>query len=222
MNAAVRDAVLDALGRAGAADGVRVSIRDGIVVLDGAAATPAQAFAAPAAACRTPGVAAVVDRIGLEETGTPADLLVARAALTVLADLPTPLPVPLGLSVREGVVTLHGQVPDARARLVVEQELLQHPDVGDVRNFLHAAEPGGEPAERLRGLLQREGAAIEALTIEVDDDAVKLGGRAEGWFDRDVAERLAWTLPGVRSVANFISLPADAVVPSAAKDDDLA
>lgn len=44
-------------------------------------------------------------------------------------------------------------------------------------------------------------------------DAKALSGKAAGWFGRDAAERLAWTLPGVRSVNSRIMLPPDAVQP---------
>lgn len=123
---------------------------------------------------------------------------------------------PVKAVVVEGVVTLTGEVKDDARRVLIEQELLRLPEVLDVHNHLHVPTPSGDVQTQLLALLEREGVPTSGMKLEEHGGAVVLSGRASSWFDRDAAERLAWTLPGVRSVENRISLPPDAVQP----DDD--
>lgn len=120
---------------------------------------------------------------------------------------------PIRATVAEGVVTLTGAVQNDMRRVLIEQELLQLPEVLDVHNHLHVATPAGDLRTQLLALLEREQVAIAGVEIEVRDGAVALSGQAASWFDRDAVERLAWTLPGVRSVENRVTLPEGAVQP---------
>lgn len=120
----------------------------------------------------------------------------------------------ISASFQEGVVTLTGEAADEAGRRAIEQGLLQLPEVVDVHNFLRVPAPAaGELPERLAGLLEQQGVGIEDLAVEATEGDVILRGRAAGWFDRDAAERLAWSLPGVRAVSNQIELPPGAAVP---------
>lgn len=120
---------------------------------------------------------------------------------------------PVAAAVADGVVTLTGAVQDDERRVLIEQELLRLPEVLDVHNHLEVATPAGDLRTKFRALLEREEVPTTGITIEAEDGAVVLSGRAAGWFDRDAAQRLAWTLPGVRSVENRITLPPEAVEP---------
>lgn len=120
---------------------------------------------------------------------------------------------PVAARVAEGVVILSGVVRDDMRRIVIEQELLRHPEVLDVRNHLHVAEPLGDIRTRLLVLLEREDVPTDGVKITERDGAVTLSGTAATWFDRDAAERLAWTVEGVRAVHNRIQLPPDAAQP---------
>lgn len=116
-------------------------------------------------------------------------------------------------TVVEGVVTLTGAVQSDMRRVLIEQELLRLPEVLDVHNHLHVTAPSGDLRTQLLALLEREHITTAGLQIEGQDGAVILSGQAASWFDRDAVERLAWTLPGVRSVANRVALPPGAVEP---------
>lgn len=113
----------------------------------------------------------------------------------------------------DGVVTLTGEVPNEARRRMIEQRLLQLEAVNDVRNLLRVTPPPGDMRAQLVGLLASEGVQLPALEVQVRDGALSLYGRAAAWFDRDAAERLAWTLPGVREVENHIDLAEGAVTP---------
>ena len=87
----------------------------------------------------------------------------------------------------------------------------------EVRNELALPPPPGDVPEQLRALLAAEGVTAARITIAAENGAVVLGGDADGWFDRDAAERLAWTLPGVRKVVNDIRIPPEAPNPESAE-----
>lgn len=127
---------------------------------------------------------------------------------------------PVCATVHEGVVTLTGAVQDHVRRVMIEQELLQLPEVLDVHNHLRVAAPAHDARAQLLALVEREGATAAGVEIEVGGGSVALSGQAASWFDRDAIERLAWTLPGVQSVENRVTLPPGAVDP-AGEDGDL-
>ncbi len=121
------------------------------------------------------------------------------------------------VTAKDGVVILAGRVRDSATRRVLAQEILRLPQVSEVRNELEIPPPAGDLAEQLRTLLKAEGVAADDFTILAEGGAVTLAGEAGGWFDRDAAERLAWTLPGVRKVVNEIRIPPDAANPETAE-----
>jgi osmotically-inducible protein OsmY len=120
---------------------------------------------------------------------------------------------PVTATVKDGVVTLTGAVRHDMRRILIEQVLLAIPEVSDVHNQLRVLESAGDLRTRLRSLLDSEDVKADAIEVVVHGGDVTLSGMAPSWFDRDSAERLAWTVPGVRSVLNRIGLPPDAVVP---------
>lgn len=119
----------------------------------------------------------------------------------------------IDVAMQDGVATLTGEAPDEAARRRIEQGLLQLEAVRDVRNHLRLPPPPGDPRAQLIALLERENVRLPHLEVQVRGGELALYGRAEAWFDRDAAERLAWTLPGVTAVANGIVLPQGAVTP---------
>lgn len=126
---------------------------------------------------------------------------------------------PIAASVTNGVVTLTGEAADEAQRRLIEQELLRLPEVSDVHNHLNVAPPPGDTRAQMLALLDREGVRASGLGIAAEAGVVTLSGQVEGWFDRDAAERLAWTLPGVRAVVNQVTLPVGAVEPEGQGDD---
>lgn len=117
----------------------------------------------------------------------------------------------------DGVVTLAGQVAEDHLRRVLVQEILRLPQVLEVRDELKPPALEGDLPSQLRQLMSSQGVAVVGLTIELTEGGLRLGGQAQGWFDRDAADRLAWSLPGVREVINEISIPPDAPDPELAE-----
>lgn len=74
---------------------------------------------------------------------------------------------PVCATVHEGVVTLTGAVQDHVRRVMIEQELLQLPEVLDVHNHLRVAAPAHDARAQLLALVEREGATAAGVEIEV-------------------------------------------------------
>lgn len=117
------------------------------------------------------------------------------------------------VSLNNGVATLTGQVPNEARRRLIEQGLLQLPEIDDVRNFVRVTPPLGDIQAQLESLIEREGVVIHGLHVTAAANEITLSGRADGWFDRDAAERLAWSLSQVKTVVNRIVLKEGAVTP---------
>lgn len=116
-----------------------------------------------------------------------------------------------------GGVTLTGVVADSRLKQLIAQEILRLPEVMDVRNELEIPPPAGDLREQLLRLLGDEGVRISEMKISAENGVIALSGEAEGWFDRDAAERLAWQLPAVCKVVNNIGIPPGAADPQIAE-----
>lgn len=75
---------------------------------------------------------------------------------------------------------------------------------------------------QLLALLAREGACATGIDVRAVGGVMTLSGKAESWFDRDTAERLAWALPGVHAVVNRLTLPEGAVDPAGEDEESAA
>lgn len=119
----------------------------------------------------------------------------------------------ISAQVVDGVVTLRGTAPSEMRRVLIEQELLRLSEVLDVHNYLQLPVPAGDIRDKLLARLEQTDVVTTGVRIEEANGTVVLSGETASWFDRDAVERLAWTLPGVHSVENRITLPPDAVEP---------
>jgi osmotically-inducible protein OsmY len=61
--------------------------------------------------------------------------------------------------------------------------------------------------QKILAALERN-ADIEAnaIRIAVEGDKVRLDGKVKAWYERNLVERAAWSVPGVRSVEDHLTL----------------
>jgi len=64
-----------------------------------------------------------------------------------------------------------------------------------------------EVKEKLEKALARS-AEVEAsrIMVQTDGGKVTLTGKVRAWYERDIAERAAWSAPGVTEVQNRIAI----------------
>ncbi len=206
-DAALRALVLEELAFDPAVDPARIAVtaHDGVVTLSGQVPTLPQKVAAKEAAARVKGVRAVVQElVVLIPQDAASDEELAGRVVKVLAWSSALPREGIVAEVDRGVVTLTGEVEWDYQRRIAEQEVRRLMGVLDVRNDLTLAFRHG-PADlkgRIEEALARNALDAGGVRVAADGADVVLTGSARSWFDADLAERLAWSVPGVRSVDN--------------------
>ncbi|MGK5674924.1 BON domain-containing protein [Micromonospora sp. URMC 106] len=184
---------------------IGVSVADGVVTLTGWVDGSARKWAAQRCAQRVRGVRAVADDIEVRLPGeagrTDAEIAIAASrALEWDSFVPAER---LDVTVANGWVMLRGEVEFGWQRRTAERELRRLRDVRGVTNLVEVRPTARPDAERTRRDLQRallRGIGTERVTVEMDGDTVILGGVVRSWWERDEAERVAWSAEGVRAV----------------------
>ena len=154
---------------------------------------------------------AIVDDIRVELPGRceTTDETAARRAYDRLA---SNLTVPLDrihIAVEDGVVTLRGDVDWQFQREAAVADLRHLDCVRDIRNEIQLRPPveASAIAERIRGALGRLGlSSASAIEVEATGSDVRLSGFVPSWHERDVAENVAWSVPGVSRVDNRLTV----------------
>ncbi|SCL41314.1 Osmotically-inducible protein OsmY, contains BON domain [Micromonospora pallida] len=191
--------------------GIGVTVDDGVVTLTGQVGSYAERWAAERSAQRVRGVRAVADDLEVRLTAD-AERTDAEIALAVVRALEWDSYVPadqLDVTVANGWVMLRGQVEFGYQSRTAERELRRLRGVRGITNLIRVrptgAPTGQELRQRIRRTLRRR-TGTEGVTVEVAGDAVLLVGMVPTVADRDEAERIAWSTPGVREARNEVTV----------------
>lgn len=190
---------------------IAVKVNGGVVTLTGYARTYFEKYRAEAVAKQVAGVTAVANDLAVRAPlgGMPTDPQIARDAV---AQLRTELPLiweqikPL---VHEGHVALEGTVEWHYERERAESAVRRVAGVVSVRNSIRL-EPRVFPTEIKQKIEDafRRNAIIDArqVTVEAHGGEVTLRGEVRSWAERDQAQQVAWSAPGVTSVKDEITI----------------
>jgi osmotically-inducible protein OsmY len=191
------------------ADDIAVSVKNGVVTLAGFTKSYTDKWEAEAAAKRVAGVLAVANDI---EVRLPAidqrpDPDIARDAVTALkAQLPISYD-RIKVLVKDGWITLEGAVEWQYQKSTAEYAVRKLKGVKGVTNVI-TVEPKVEPSELKRKIQEafKRNAEVDAnrITVEVKGSEVVLKGSVRSWIEREEAERVAWSAPGVTMVDDRI------------------
>jgi Predicted periplasmic or secreted lipoprotein len=192
---------------------IGASVRDGIVTLTGWVDNYAKKWAAERAAHRVRGVRAVANDIEVR-LPTSAERTDADVATAATRALEWDAFVPIGnldVTVSNGWVVLRGEVEWEYQRRAAERSVRRMSGVRGVTNGI-TVRPRQRPSAD--GLKQRIESALirsvetdaERITIGVHGDRVVLDGTVRSWLEREEAERVAWSAPGVTTVDNHIKV----------------
>jgi osmotically-inducible protein OsmY len=192
---------------------IGVSVADGIVTLTGWVDSYAKKWAAEEGAHRVRSVVAVANdiEVRLPSSAERGDPDIATAAVRALEwDAFVPIQ-EIDVTVSRGWVTLAGQVEWDFQRRAAERAVRRLAGVRGVSNLI-TVRPRQEPsAAELRGrieeaLIRTARTDAERITVDIDGGKVVLEGTVHSWPEREAAERLAWSAPGVTAVENRVSV----------------
>jgi osmotically-inducible protein OsmY len=190
---------------------IGVAANRGVVTLTGFVTSYAEKAAAERAARRVKGVKAIAEEIEVRlpsDTKRADDEIAARAVdilkwqVGLLADR-------LTVKVEKGIVTLTGDVEWQFQKMDAEHVVHKLSGVIGVVNQIRvaAAVNAFDIKEKIQKALQRS-AEVEASRINVHTEGgrVILSGRVRAWYERDMAERAAWSAPGVTEVQDQLTI----------------
>ena len=191
------------------ADDIAVSVKNGVVTLAGFTPSYTDRLEAEAAAKRVAGVHAVANDI---EVRLPAidqrpDPDIARDAVAALkAELPISHD-RIKVIVKDGWVTLEGAVEWQYQKNTAGSAVRKVKGVKGVTNVV-TVKPKVEPADLKRKIMDafKRNAEVDAnrITVEANGSEVILKGTVRSWIEREEAERVAWSAPGVTKVEDRI------------------
>jgi osmotically-inducible protein OsmY len=191
------------------ASDIAVSVKDGIVTLAGFTKSYTDRLEAEIAAKRVTGVRAVANDI---EVRLPAidqrpDPDIARDAVAALkAELPISYD-RIKVVLKDGWVTLEGGVEWQYQKTTAENAVRRVKGVKGVTNVI-TVKPKVQSTELQRKILDafRRNAEVDAnrITVEANGSEVVLKGTVRSWIEREEAERVAWSAPGVTRVEDRI------------------
>jgi osmotically-inducible protein OsmY len=190
---------------------IGVAAREGVVTLSGHVPSYWEKRSAEAAASRVKGVKAVVEEIKVQLHGDnlSTDEKIAERALQNLASDGSVPKDQIKLKVEKGWVTLKGEVDWNYQKSAAEYDVHRQIGVVGITNEIKIKPhvQAYEVREKIEKALQRIAPFDAAdISIKMDGGKVTLGGNVRNWYERDLVENAAWSVPGVTQVHDQIVL----------------
>ena len=189
---------------------IGVQVEDGIVTLTGIVDNLAKKWSAEQAAFRIEGVRAVANDLVVHTKAMHSDTDIAKAAADALEANTIVPPDSIDITVKNGKITLTGEVSWDYQRKAAAQSVRYLPSVRDVINQVQVKQPMVSAFDVKLGI---ERALVRAAELEADqihvfteDGRVRLTGTVRTWTERQAAAAAAWRSRGVTSVTNEIEI----------------
>ena len=188
---------------------IGVSVKDGIVTLTGWVDSYLKKWTAEDVAHRVNGVKAVANDLELKLATERTDADIAAAAIHAIewdAFVPSDK---VQVTVSKGWITLRGEVEWQYQKEDAERVVRRLAGVKGVTNLITVKPRTTAPdlKRKIEDALVRN-AEIDAdrITVEVQGSKAILKGIVKSWAEKEEAERVAWSAPGILSVDNRITI----------------
>lgn len=192
------------------AEHIGVSVKNGVVQLDGHVNGYAEKWGAERATMRVAKVKAVASEIKVElhASGTRTDADIAHAALNLL-EWNFMVPNTVKVQVTNGWLTLKGVVGGQYQKEEAGRAVRSLTGVITILNEISVTP--NVSAVGVKSKIEdafKRSAEIDAghIKVEATDGTVTLSGNVRSWVEREEAERVAWAAPGVTNVKDLITL----------------
>ncbi|MCA6100706.1 BON domain-containing protein [Bradyrhizobium australafricanum] len=191
------------------AEDIAISVKDGVVTLAGFTRSYSDRLEAERAAKRVAGVHAVANdiEVRLPSIDQRPDPDIARDAIDSLkAQLPLSHE-NIKVVVKDGWLTLEGAVEWQYQKTTAENAVRKVKGVKGVTNVI-SLKPKVEPTDIQRRIQEafKRNAEVDAnrIAVETHGSEVILKGTVRSWIEREEAERVAWSAPGITRVEDRI------------------
>jgi osmotically-inducible protein OsmY len=191
------------------AEDVAVTVKDGVVTLAGFTHSYADRLEAEMAAKRVAGVRAVANdiEVRLPSIDQRPDPDIARDAVVAMkAELPISHE-RIKIIVKDGWVTLEGTAEWQYQKTAAENVVRKIKGTKGVTNVI-TVKPKLEPTQVKQKIMEafKRNAEVDAnrITVVANGGEVVLKGTVRSWIEREEAERVAWSAPGVTMVDDRI------------------
>ena len=193
------------------ADDIGVAVENGVVTLTGHVRSYAAKLAVERAVQRVKGVHGIAEEIEIRypaDKRTADDQIAERALSSIKWNAQVPRDAVL-VKVEKGWVTLSGTVDWQFQRIAAESAVRRLSGVAGISNMITIkpqVRPTDVKSKILDALKRNAQLEADAIRVSVDNDTVTLEGNVKAWYERGIAERAAWSAPGVSKVEDRISV----------------
>jgi len=189
---------------------IGVSVKSGVVELDGHVGSYFEKWAAERAALRVSSVKAIASEIKVElpSSATRTDEDIARVAKNHLA-WDYSVPDTVKVKVTDGFVTLEGTAEWQYQREEAERVVRPLMGVKGVFNAIDVTPRASaiDVKVKIEDALKRSAETdAKHIKVETTNGKVTLRGTVSSWAEREAAEHAAWAAPGVTRVEDLITV----------------
>jgi osmotically-inducible protein OsmY len=190
---------------------IGVAVENGVVTLTGHVRSYAAKLAVERAVQRVKGVHGIAEEIEIRypaDKRTADDQIAERALSSIKWNAQVPGDAVL-VKVEKGWVTLSGTVDWQFQRIAAESAVRRLSGVAGISNMITIkpqVRPTDVKSKILDALKRNAQLEADAIRVSVDNDTVTLEGNVKAWYERGIAERAAWSAPGVSKVEDRISV----------------
>jgi osmotically-inducible protein OsmY len=190
---------------------IGVSVKEGVVTLNGTVDTFAKKMAAERATKKVYGVKAVAEDIQVGESPIfkRTDAEIAEAILNALKWHSAVREDKIKIKVEKGVVTLEGEVEWEYQRSAVKKAIENLIGIRMIYNFIDVKPivSASDLKSKIKAALQRS-ASLEAakISVEVTGSIAVIRGNVHSIGEKEDAESAVWLAPGIKVVDNQLQV----------------